>query len=275
MLGAVILFFMIRKSIVDGQFYPGQKEKLDDFIGKLKPKQATKCSAKAVIVPHAGYPFSAKVAIAAIAKIKNPKNIVMLGPNHTGSGKRFAITPAQAWQTPYGDIQVNQTLSKKIINSGCQIEPDSQAHKAEHCLEVELPILQYFFKNFTIIPIACSLADNQVYREVANQIFQGIQKNLNETLILASTDFTHYEPDEVARRKDRKAIEAILELNAEKFTQAIKKENITACGVAPVAITLLALADKLKKAELVLYQTSADAGGNYDSAVGYASIIFK
>ncbi|MCF7887568.1 MAG: AmmeMemoRadiSam system protein B [Candidatus Omnitrophica bacterium] len=267
---------MRRKAIVSGQFYPGKKEGLDTLIKKLNPKKVqSHCRAKGVIVPHAGYPFSGKVAIATISKIAAPKNIVMLGVNHTGLGKKFSLSEAEFWQTPYGKIKVNHFLGEKILNSGSFIQKDSFAHKAEHSLEVELPILQYFFKNFQIIPISCSLSDQETYKSVANQIYRGIKDSLTDTLLLASTDLTHYEPDQTARKKDRKVIEAITELNPEKLIKQVKENNITMCGIAPVAIMLFCLADQLKKAEVVLYQTSGDATGDYNSVVGYAGIIVR
>jgi hypothetical protein len=267
---------MIRKAIVNGQFYPGRKEDLDTLIKKLSPEKVqSRCRAKGVIVPHAGYPFSGKVATAAISKIAVPKNIVMLGVNHTGLGKKFSLSEAESWQTPYGEVKVNHSLGEKILGSGSFIQKDSFAHKTEHSLEVELPILQYFFKGFQIIPISCSLSDQKTYKGVANQIHQGIKNNSTDTLILASTDLTHYEPDQTARKKDRKVIEAITELNPEKLIKQVRENDITMCGIAPVAIMLFCLADQLKKAEVILYQTSGDATGDYSSVVGYVGIIVR
>ncbi|MFO8052759.1 MAG: AmmeMemoRadiSam system protein B [Candidatus Omnitrophota bacterium] len=267
---------MIRKAIANGQFYPEKKENLAATIKKLSPeKTQSRCRAKGVIVPHAGYPFSGKVAATAISKISAPKNIIMLGVNHTGLGKNFSLSEAEFWQTPFGNTKVNRLLGKKILNSGTLIQKDSLAHKAEHSLEVELPMLQYFFENFQIVPISCSLSNEETYKNVANQIYQGIKDNLTDTLILASTDLTHYEPDQTAREKDRKVIESIVELNPKKLIEQVNKNDITMCGVAPVAIMLFCLANQLKKAEVVLYQTSGDTTGDYSAVVGYAGIIVR
>jgi MEMO1 family protein len=119
------------------------------------------------------------------------------------------------------------------------------------------------------------LSDQETYRGVAKQIRQGIKDNLADTLLLASTDLSHYEPDQIARKKDRKVIEAITELNPEKLIEQIKENNITMCGVAPVAIMLFCLADQFRKAEIVLYQTSGDVTGDYSSVVGYVGAIVR
>ncbi|MCF7916665.1 MAG: AmmeMemoRadiSam system protein B [Candidatus Omnitrophica bacterium] len=267
---------MIRKDIASGQFYPENQEEINNFIQKLAPKEnLSRCKAKGVIVPHAGYPFSGKVAINTLAKIAAPKNIIMLGPNHTGLGKDFSLSSAQSWQTPCGEVKINQPLSEKILNAGSHIQKDSLAHKAEHSLEVELPILQYFFKDFQIVPISCNLADKELYQNVATQINEGLKDGSSQTLILASTDLTHYEPDELARKKDRQVIEAIVDLDPEKMLNEVAKNNITMCGVAPVAIMLYCLRAKLKKAEVVLYQTSGDTTKDYASVVGYVGVILR
>ncbi|MCF7873684.1 MAG: AmmeMemoRadiSam system protein B [Candidatus Omnitrophica bacterium] len=267
---------MIRKAIANGQFYPDKLEQLTALIKELSPKKVqSRCRAKGVILPHAGYPFSGKVAATTISKISAPKNIVMLGPNHTGLGKKFSLSAAKSWQTPLGDVEVNQQLKKRILNSGSYIHEDSLAHKAEHSLEVELPIVQYFFKDFQIVPISCSLSSKETYKNVASQIYQGVKNDLANTLILASTDLSHYEPDQAARKKDRKVIEAIVKLDPEKLIEQVNKENISMCGVAPVAIMLFCLSSEIKKTEVVLYQTSGDATGDYSSVVGYAGIIVR
>jgi hypothetical protein len=267
---------MTREPIANGQFYPDKKEELTTLIKDLSPKKSqTQCRAKGIIVPHAGYPFSGRVAVTTISRIGAAKNIVMLGPNHTGLGKNFSLSSSQEWQTPYRKTKVNHILAEKILKSGTYLEKDSLAHKAEHSLEVELPVLQYFFKDFQIIPISCKTAKRQTYQQVANQISEGIKNDLPNTLILASTDLTHYEPDSIARKKDRKVIEAIVELNPDKLITETEKNHITMCGVAPVAIMLYCLRDSLKKAEVILYETSGDTTGDYGSVVGYAGIILR
>ncbi|MCF7870546.1 MAG: AmmeMemoRadiSam system protein B [Candidatus Omnitrophica bacterium] len=267
---------MIRKPIANGRFYPNKKEELNSLIKELGLVETqSRCRAKGVIMPHAGYPFSGKVAAVTISKIAAVKNIIMLGPNHTGLGEDFSLSNAQSWQTPYGEVKINQILSEKILNAGGCVQKDSLAHKEEHSLEVELPILQYFFKDFQIVPISCKNADRETYQQVASQIREGIKKDLPDTLVLASTDLTHYEPDSIARKKDRKVIESIVDLNPDKLITETEKNHITMCGVAPVAIMLYCLRSSLKKAEVALYETSGDAGGDYNSVVGYVGIILK
>lgn len=272
----VILFDMIRKAAVSGQFYPDSQKEITSLIEQLMPAASNrKCAAKGIIVPHAGYTYSGKTAIATIASIAAPKNIIMLGPNHTGLGKNFALADSDSWQTPLGEVSINKAIAEKILNCGSLIEKDSLAHRHEHSLEVELPILQHFFKDFSIIPICCSLASLSIYKQVANQISQALKNNNQDTLILASTDLTHFEPDEAARQKDRQLIDAMLALDPEKLIWEVTQNKISMCGLAPVAIALLALKDRARKAELILYQTSADSTGDFSSVVGYAGIILK
>ncbi|MCK4912587.1 MAG: AmmeMemoRadiSam system protein B, partial [Candidatus Omnitrophica bacterium] len=145
--------------------------------------------------------------------------------------------------------------------------------------EVELPILNHFFGDFKFVPIACKSETITEYKEVAKQIFEAIKslKGLGENILLvASSDFTHYEPEQTARKKDLQAIEAIINLDEEELIKRIHKENITLCGEAPLAIFISCL--KLlgaRKSQVVLYQTSGDATGNRSSVVGYAGIIVQ
>jgi len=267
---------MPRKSVVAGQFYPGNKDDLEKTIKDFSPSNASKISAKAIILPHAGYVYSGKVAIATVSKVLARKRVLVLGPNHTGFGPTFSLYPQGSWQTPFGVVDIDKELHDAIMKSGDAIEVDTLAHEQEHSIEVELPILKYFFKEFTLIALTCMPSTMPAYEEVAEQLFLALKPFKDEIILAASTDLTHYEPEPTARKKDREAIEAIINLDADQLLNIVKKKNITMCGVAPVAI-LLKYLKKIgaKKAQVALYQTSGDACGDYSSVVGYAGIIIN
>lgn len=267
---------MIREPVVNGKFYPEDKDKLQDLIEQLKSKDSPRLSARGIIVPHAGYIYSGKVAIATVNKVLAKKTVVILGPNHTGYGENFGLWPKGKWKTPLGDAMINEQLAKKIIDSGSAIKADYLSHKFEHSIEVELPIFQYFFKQFDFVPIVCQTASLEKYRQVALQILSAIKDNKEDILLVASSDMTHYEPDQVARKKDSLAIESIINLDEEDLVKKVRKENISMCGVAPVAILLNCLKGLgANKAQVALYQTSADATGDCNSVVGYAGIVIN
>lgn len=267
---------MIRESIVSGQFYPSQVEELEKVIDGFTRKEPYRISAKAIILPHAGYVYSGKVAVSTVNKVLPKQRLIILGPNHTGDGDNFSLWPEGSWKIPYCGVEIDQDLARLILNAGKYITPDYSAHASEHSIEVELPILYHFFKDFKFVPIACKDAKVEVYREVALQICAAVKKTKEDIFFVASTDMTHYEPDPAARKKDMSAIESIINLDAEDLVNKAARENISMCGIAPVAILLFCVKSLgARKAQVALYQTSADNSGDYNSVVGYAGIIIK
>ena len=267
---------MKRSPAVAGQFYSENPQQLKEMIARFKKGISQKISSKGAILPHAGYIYSGRVATQTVEKILPEKRLVILGPNHTGLGENFSVYKKGSWLTPLGEVKIDEELTDFILKEEGPLKEDTLAHQFEHSIEVELPILQYFFGQFIFVPIICREATLETYKEIAEQIFRGIKKVKEKVLVIASSDMTHYEPDSTARRKDRLAIEAILNLDVEKFLEVVEKENISICGVAPISITLiLTKLFKATKAEVVLYQTSADVSKDYSSVVGYLGAIIS
>ncbi|MBN3039987.1 MAG: AmmeMemoRadiSam system protein B [Candidatus Omnitrophica bacterium] len=267
---------MIREPVVCGQFYPKQKEQIAEFILKFSSEKSTKVDAKGIILPHAGYMYSGEVAVKTVSCIASKKRVIILGPNHTGIGPDFAVWPKGKWKTPMGLAEIDEELAMDIISAGSLIKESYESHLEEHSIEVELPILQYFFSGFRFVPIACKQADIQYYREAARIIFEKIKKYKNEVLVVASTDLTHYEPDSSARKKDSYAIEAIINLDDDALLKTVKKYNISMCGTAPVSVFISCMKMyKASKVEVCLYKTSGDASHDFTSVVGYAGILAK
>lgn len=267
---------MIREPVVSGQFYPANNAELQKLIESFKPKEAKKMSAVAVILPHAGYVYSGKVAVTTVSKILPKKRIVILGPKHSPYGEDYALWAMGSWNMPFGQVQIDEDLARQILVKGNYIKENYLAHESEHSIEVELPVLNYFFSEFKFVPIACQVSSLETYHAVAEQIYEGLKSVKEEVLLVASTDMTHYEPDLTARKKDRQALEYIVAFDAEGLVKKVTEDNITMCGIAPVAI-LLSCLKRLgaRKAQVALYETSADSSGDYSSVVGYAGLIFS
>lgn len=266
----------IRRPLAAGSFYPSSQEELRNRIETLIDKEATKLDIISCMLPHAGYMYSGKVAGETVSRINIRENIILLGPNHSGYGATYSIMPEGIWQTPLGEVKVDSNLAKEILNNSNYLEPDFDAHTHEHSLEVVLPFLQYFKDDFKIVPILFLSDDFEALKKIGGEIANTIKnRNLKDsTTIVASSDMTHYEPKEQAQKKDKEAIEAVLELNEDKLKERIRQLNISMCGYAPV-VTMLSAAKLLgaKNAKLIKYQTSADATGDKTNVVGYAGII--
>jgi AmmeMemoRadiSam system protein B len=267
---------MIREPAVAGQFYPGWPDELREMVRYLIGDAVEKVEAIGAVCPHAGYMYSGSVAGAVFARLKLPDTVVLIGPNHRGVGKPFSIMLNGVWRTPLGETSINADLANAISDASRYLESDTLAHRYEHSLEVQVPFLQYLKPGITIVPIVLSHAGIEVYREIGSAIVKACDKSGIDALIVASSDMTHYEPHEKAKSKDKLAIDAILELDADVMVNRLEKYDITMCGYAPV-ICLITAAREMgaRVAELVKYQTSGDTSGDYSSVVGYAGIIIR
>jgi hypothetical protein len=267
---------MIRNPYVAGYFYPGSAGELRATLAGLVDEKAPKEDAIGLLVPHAGYQYSGPVTGATISRIKMKDTFVIMGPTHTGRGKPYSIMPTGTWKTPLGNVAVDTELATRIIERAGYLEADDLAHQEEHAVEVQLPFLQYFKPDVRIVPIILGGGPLDAYRKIGRGIAAAISELKREAVILASGDMTHYEPQDAARDKDMKAVEAMLALDEEELTRRYKGLKISMCAYGPAAC-LIAAAKELgaNSAELVKYLTSGDTTGDYDAVVGYAGVIFK
>ena len=259
-----------------GQFYPSSAGEINKQIKAFLGQKTATQEAIACMVPHAGYTYSGYVATQTISQIKLKDKIILLGPNHTGLGAAYSIVTQGAWQTPLGEVPIENKLAKAIKDSSRYLKEDPLAHAEEHSLEVELPILQYFKTDFSIVPIAFLSDDISALKAVGREIAAAILdlKLAGSVLLVASSDLTHYEPQTLAQNKDKQAIEAILALDEDELMKRVRAIPISMCGYAPVVVMLSAAkALGAKKGELIKYQTSGDSSGDASSVVGYAGII--
>jgi MEMO1 family protein len=231
-----------------------------------------------LIVPHAGYTYSGPVAAHSyyhLAKAGVAGSIIILGPNHTGLGSGVSTMIEGEWTTPLGDVPIDTDLAREIVH-GCEIvDVEEEAHREEHSIEVQLPFLQFIYpRRFKFVPICMMLQDLQTSIEVGEAVAKAAEKH--GATVLASSDWTHYEPQAEAESKDKLAIEAALEMDEKKFQRVIEDRSISACGYGPV--TAMIHATKLrgvKTGRLLSYQTSGDTAGDKTSVVGYAAASFQ
>ncbi len=267
---------MTRQATVAGQFYPAQAVKLSHMIRDMVDEKAIKEEVIGLLSPHAGYIYSGPVAGTLISRVKFKDTFIIMGPNHTGMGKPLSIMTRGTWETPLGQVDINSDLAEKILATSKHLQEDSRAHQYEHSIEVQVPFLQYFKKDVRIVPITITYSDTATYKELGEEIAQVVKGYKKEVVIIASSDMSHYEPQESAQSKDSQAIEAILELNEDELLKRVNQLNISMCGYAPT-VALITAAKKLgaSRAELVRYQTSGDTTGDYSAVVGYAGILIK
>jgi hypothetical protein len=275
---------MIRKSVVAGQFYPGEKKELKNMIKscfehKFGPgTDSIEPSEKifGVVCPHAGYVYSGPTACHSYKSIanQNPELVIIIGPNHFGVGKDAATMIDAQWQTPLGMVQVDSESAKQVAEISKFIEIDEYSHSQDHSLEVQVPMLQEIFSNdFQILPIILRSQDMETAIDVGNAVAE-IAKKKN-AIIVASSDFTHYEENSFAHQQDKALIEPILEMNIERFYQVLNERRVTACGYGAMASAMIACKNLgAIRGKLLSYATSGDVSGDTESVVGYGAIKF-
>ncbi len=264
---------MIREPAYAGQFYPSAPSQLREMIKTMVEEKTTREEVVGIVAPHAGYIYSGPVVGALVSRVKIKDTAVILCPNHTGRGKLFSIMTRGTWRTPLGNVEIDSELAEKIKVNSRYLEEDEMAHRFEHAVEVQLPFLQYFKPDVKLVPIVLGHGNGVTYKEIGRGIAAAITSLKKDTLIIASSDMTHYESQESVSSKDAQAIKAMLDLDEDELLKRIERYNITMCGYGP-AISLISAARELgaEKAELVKYQTSGDAFGDYSSVVGYAGL---
>jgi hypothetical protein len=181
---------------------------------------------------------------------------------------------AGEWSTPLGEVKVDSDLAKEIAGNSSLIDVEDEAHRFEHSVEVQLPFLQFIYpRQFQFVPICMMLQDLESSREVGEAVARAVSGK--EAVLIASSDWTHYEPHDEAVRKDGEALRAVMDMDPQEFQTVIEDKSVSACGYGPV--TAVIHASKIlgaKKAQLLSYKTSGDVTGDKEAVVGYAALSF-
>ena len=266
----------IRHPAVAGRFYPLEQETLLIEVDAFLSVDGASMPALGCVAPHAGYIYSGAVAGLVYADIDVPRHCLMLCPNHTGKGRPLAIMSAGAWETPLGPVPVDTPLAAALKKQFPLLTEDSEAHRGEHAIEVQLPFLLRRNPQITFVPIALGIGQFEVLAQVGNAVAEVLKQQAEPVLIVASSDMNHYENDRITREKDNKAIEQILLMDARGLFDVVIRERISMCGIGPTVVMLTA-AKRLgaKSAQLLKYATSGDVSGDREMVVGYAGVVVR
>ncbi len=267
---------MKRTPSVAGQFYYGTVPKLTQQVNEYIDTAVKKEKVIGAVCPHAGLMYSGPVAGAVYSAIDFPETFILIGPNHTGLGARISLMESGEWEIPTGTFQIDEKISHRIAMNVPVVTKDAKAHMFEHSLEVQLPFIAYFSQQAKIVPITILSASVEDCKILGEGIAKVVKTAGYPVVLIASSDMSHYVPDNTARLKDKKAIDKILSLDPEGLYEIVVKERISMCGYLPVT-TLLFAAKSLgaHSARLVKYATSGEVSGDYDHVVGYAGIVLR
>lgn len=265
---------MQRQAAVAGQFYPGDERHLRTVLSQMIPKNANPQQVIGIISPHAGYVYSGAIAGQVFSRIVIPDTVLVIGPNHHGAGAAAALYPDGEWLTPLGAVPVNPHLNTLLLRHVPYLTSDSTAHLREHSLEVQIPFLRYLNPDVTISALCIGHGEYAPLRDIGHGIAAALREFGTDVLIVASSDMTHYETADSARRKDGLALERVLALDGGGLLKICRQERITMCGVVPSTVMIeAALQLGATTAELVAYGTSGDVSGDNSQVVGYAAVM--
>ena len=279
----------VRPPAVAGTFYAGSRDALVKqiegcFLHRLGPGKLPEVAEGALkrvvglVCPHAGYMYSGPVAAHSYYRLASdgrPEVVVILGPNHHGVGSAIATVRGGVWRTPLGDVEVDGEVAMKIVEYSGIVDLDENAHRYEHSIEVQLPFLQYLYGDeFRFVPIAMLMQDSQSSVELGRAIAKALS-GMN-AVVIASTDLTHYEPQETASKKDNAVIKAILDLDVDSLYKTVMSLNVSMCGYGPAAAAITASREAgANTAKLLSYKTSGDVTGDFSAVVGYAALSIE
>jgi AmmeMemoRadiSam system protein B len=269
---------MDREPAVAGRFYPASASALADEVAALLAERPSgRATAEpprpvvGMLAPHAGYVYSGAVAGATYARVDVPDRAIVMCPNHTGRGVSVSLWPDGGWRTPLGRVPVDAGLTADLLASGLA-QADREAHRLEHALEVQLPFLQLRRPEIAIAALCLGPLEYAECRELGKAVAEAARKR--PTLLVASSDMSHYIPAHEAREKDQRALDRLLALDPKGLYEVVRREGISMCGYVPATVMLVAAAELgAREAELVRYGNSAEASGDETSVVGYAGAV--
>jgi len=269
----------MRYPAVAGSFYTSSASQLRAEIeGYLRAASSAvrPATRMAIICPHAGYMYSGKCAAYSYVSASNWKGndltAIIIGPNHTGMGTPISVS-YEDWGTPLGEMECDLELAEEIVKAGKIAKRDEMAHMNEHSSEVQVPFVQMCAPSAKIVCICMGWQDLASAKDLGRAVFEAVKKTKRNAIVIVSSDFTHYESAESAKKKDMPAIELLLKMDEEGFEALADEKDLSICGHGPIAAAMhYAKLAGAKKCELFKYTNSGEASGDFGSVVAYASL---
>ncbi len=278
-----------RPAAVAGRFYPGTPAEIDRMIDSWLPGDCPDFRREngtvpfgserwaGVMVPHAGWVYSGRLAATALARVEFPSRVIVICPKHHAEGADWAVAPHRAWAIPGGEVPADPELARQLAGVVTGLSLDADAHEAEHAIEVQLPILARLAPQSRVVGIAIHGGDLARIQRAAEQLAALLGQLPERPLLVISTDMNHFADDQHTRQVDRVALDALETLDPARLFQAVTDNRITMCGVLPAVLVMETLRrlGSLTHYEPVGYATSADASGDQARVVGYAAGLFR
>jgi hypothetical protein len=269
----------IRKSVIAGTWYPGNSNTLRKEIqayleGAVPPE--IKGKPAALVSPHAGYIYSGPVAAFGYKILKKAEfdKVVIVGPSHRAYFRGAAVYGAGGFETPLGVVETDAGLTAGITEADPIIKSVPDAHAQEHSIEIQLPFLQVVLGEFRFVPILMGDQSRSTCESLAKAIIPHVSDG--KTLLVASSDLSHYRPYDSAVKIDRRVLERIEQMDAEGLLDDLESGRAEACGGGPIAVAMMVSKSiDAKNSAVLKYANSGDVSGDRSGVVGYVSAAFS
>lgn len=266
---------VLRRPSVAGYFYPADRAALADAIRQALPATTETISAAAVLVPHGGWAQTCAVMAETLGRVEIPQRCLLLGASHTGTRAHWSVPSAGVYETPLGEVSIDEQAVDALRRACPQLQVDDEAHVGEHSIEVVLPWLQALGPSeLQVVPVVAGSLDAATLGALADGIAGVLEQSAGSTLIVMSSDLSHYLAQERARAEDQSLLACMARLDGAGLLSQVDARNLVMCGDGAVACGLGVAARRgARRATQVAYRTSAEAGGDPESVIGYAGVI--
>lgn len=268
----------IRKSIIAGTWYPGNpqtlRKEIERYLERAEPA-AVAGEIVALVSPHAGYVYSGPVAAYGYKLLRGREidKVILLGPSHRAFFRGAAVYGEGGFETPLGVAEVHKGLSEKIAGSGRPVGTSPEAHAQEHSIEIQLPFLQVVLGDFQFVPVLMGDQGRKTCEALASAIIPLMDA---KTILIASSDLSHYRPYDSAVAIDKIAVDRIGAMDADRLLADLETGRAEACGGGPMAAAIMvAKGLKAVNSTILKYANSGDVTGDRSGVVGYVSAAFS
>ena len=267
----------VRPPAVAGSFYPREAAQVQSLLDKfLSTPAQPRLDCSAILVPHAGWVYSGRIAGEVFSQVEIPDTVIVIGPKHTAAGLNWSVAPHQTWSFPGGEVAADQELAQALVEAIPGLQFDAAAHRAEHAIEVELPFLARRNPQVKVVGIAIGSASLEQCQTFATGLAKVLQSYPRKVLLVISSDMNHYARDDENRRLDEIAMQALERLAPDELYHTVVGQGISMCGVLPAVIALEAIRQngQLHRSQRIGYTTSAETSGDTSRVVGYCGMVF-
>jgi AmmeMemoRadiSam system protein B/AmmeMemoRadiSam system protein A len=269
----------VRPSAAAGGFYPGDAREVERMVERLFAASASPAAPESwpgVLVPHAGWMYSGRLAAAVFGRVTIPSRAIILCPRHRPQGAPWAVAPHRRWLFPGGELASDPELAARLAKAVTGLVLDAAAHRQEHAIEVQLPLLAHVAPQVRVVGITVGDGSLPELLRFGGELAGALAEMPDRPLLVISSDMNHFANDTETRRVDHLALDAIATLDPVRVYDTVRRDHISMCGLGPCVIVMETLRQLqcLHRCELVGYATSAEAGGSTDRVVGYAGLLF-